>query len=149
MNKAWLQLLLLLFISGSSSVYATENQNLWRTLFPDTPTITLSEIENRIEDIVLVDVRAKFLFDQGHKEGTRNVSFSSRMFMLKMEDLVEKNQGKTVVVYCDADNCIKSYRAVEKCQQAKMDNVVLFDLNKDVAQSRQDSTYTQLNTNQF
>ena len=66
------------------------------------------------------------------------------MFMLNMEELIANNEGKKIVIYCDSDNCIKSYRAVEKCQNAKLENVVLFDLNKDMATSSQETIYSQL-----
>ena len=131
-------------VTGSSITYAGEKQNSWQNLFPHVPSISLAEIESNPQKIVLVDVRAKFHFDQKHKEGAKHMSFSSRMFMLNMENLVEQNKGKTIVVYCDTDNCIKSYRAVEKCQNAKLENVVIFDLNKDMEITSQDTIYSQL-----
>ncbi|MCK4711212.1 MAG: rhodanese-like domain-containing protein [Gammaproteobacteria bacterium] len=142
--KLSLQLVFLVLFATGSSAFAGENQNNWQHLFPNVPSISLAEIENSLDKIVLVDVRAKFHFDQKHKEGAKHMSFSSRMFMLDMENLIEENKGKTIVVYCDTDNCIKSYRAVEKCQNAKLENVVLFDLNTDMAITNQDKIYTQL-----
>jgi len=130
------------FLTVSHASFAERND--WQNLFTDIPTISLAEIEQRIDDLVLVDVRPKFDYDRKHRKGTTHMSFSSRMFMLQMEDLISKNQGKTIVVYCDTDNCIKSYRAVEKCRQEKLNNVVLFDLNKDMAEASQDKIYSQL-----
>ena len=131
-------------IAGSSLAFAGDTQNNWQDLFPNVPSISLNEIEKSQDKIVLVDVRAKFHYDRQHKEGARHLSFSSRMFMLNMEELVANNEGKKIVIYCDSDNCIKSYRAVEKCQNAKLENVVLFDLNKDMATSSQETIYSQL-----
>ena len=138
----------LLFVNSSMTM-AKEGSNAWQSLFPGVPSITQSEIDAKKDELVFVDVRAKHLFDKKHKEGISHISFSSRMFMISMEGLVEKNAGKTVVVYCDSNNCIKSYRAVEKCVKAKLNNVVIFDRNEEMAKLKQDSVYTQLNLNQF
>ena len=143
MNKFYLQSIFILCCLTISYVALAERNN-WQNLFTDIPTIGLTEIEQRIDELVLVDVRPKFDYERKHREGTKHMSFSSRMFMIQMEDLISKNEGKTIVVYCDTENCIKSYRAVEKCRQAKLDNVVLFDLNKDMAEASQDKIYSQL-----
>lgn len=150
MYKYFFQLLFFIFVLlGSAESNAREGGNEWQSLFPDVPYISQIEIEQRKDELVFVDVRAKFLFDKSHKEGIQHLSFSSRMFMISMESLVEKNEGKTVVVYCDSDNCIKSYRAVEKCQKANLKNVVIFDRNEDIARLKQSDIYTQLNLSQF
>jgi len=128
----------------SASVFSAGVNNSWMNLFPNIPSITLSEIEERMDKVVLVDVRPKFEYERQHREGVKHMSFSSRMFMIQMEDLIRQNKGKTIVVYCDSDNCIKSYRAVEKCQKENLTNVVLYDLKKDMAQAAQDKIYTQL-----
>lgn len=139
----------LLFVNSSMTM-AKEGGNAWQSLFPEVPSISQNEIDAKKDKLVFVDVRAKFLFDKKHKEGINHISFSSRMFMIAMEGLVEKNEGKTVVVYCDSNNCIKSYRAVEKCIKANLGNVVIFDRNEDVAKlDKQNSVYSQLNLNQF
>lgn len=150
MYKSFTQfsLVALLLVSSSIAV-AKEGGNAWQSLFPGVPAITQAEIEAQKSELVFVDVRAKFLFDQKHREGIQHISFSSRMFMISMESLIEKNEGKTVVVYCDSNNCIKSYRAVEKCINADLKNVVIFDRNEELAKLQQDSVYTQLNINQF
>ena len=145
MKKSFLCFFSLVFFLVTSSIaFAADNKNSWQKLFPNIPSITLAEIEKGLDKVVLVDVRAKFDFDRGHKEGARHMSFSSRMFMLNMEGLIEENEGKTIVVYCDTENCIKSYRAVEKCQNAKLENVVLFDLNKDNELTSRETIYSQL-----
>jgi rhodanese-related sulfurtransferase len=150
MYKTFTQLSLLAFLFVNTSLtFAKEGGNAWQSLFPGVPAITQNEIDTKKDELVFVDVRAKFLFDQKHKEGVEHISFSSRMFMISMESLIEKNQGKTIVVYCDSNNCIKSYRAVEKCIKADLKNVVIFDRNEELAKLEQDSVYTQLNLNQF
>jgi len=143
MKKLFLQsAFVFCFLTVSHVSFAERND--WQHLFTDIPTISLAEIEQRIDEVVLVDVRPKFDYQRKHRKGTTHMSFSSRMFMLQMEDLISKNKGKTIVVYCDAENCIKSYRAVEKCRQQNLDNVVLFDLNKDMDESSEDKIYSQL-----
>jgi len=145
MSKSFLQFSFFGFsLVFSTGVFSADVNNDWMNLFPDIPSISLSEIEGRMDDVVLVDVRPKFEFESNHREGVKHMSFSSRMFMIQMEDLISQNKGKTIVVYCDADNCIKSYRAVEKCRKENMKNVFLFDLKKDMAESSKDKIYTQL-----
>jgi len=146
MKKTLIQLsLFIVSLVVTAQGIAKESAHAWQSLFPDVPSISQAELEKRTADIVLLDVRAKFLFDQKHKEGVRHISFSSRMFMLQMESLIKKNKGKTIVVYCDTDNCIKSYRAVEKCQQENFKNVVIYDRNEELAKLKSSSVYSQLN----
>ena len=150
MSKLFIQFSVIVSLLLSfTSANAKEGSKAWQSLFPNVPTISQSEIEQNKDDIVFVDVRAKYLFDKNRKEGIEHVSFSSRMFMIKMEAVIEKNMGKKIVVYCDSDNCIKSYRAVEKCQKADLKNVVIFDRNEDIAKLKASAVYTQLNLNQF
>jgi len=146
MKKTFIQLSffivsLLVFSQG----FAKEGAHAWQSLFPNVPSISQAELEKRATDLVLLDVRTKFLFDRGHKEGIKHISFSSRMFMLQMESLIEKNKGKTIVVYCDSDNCIKSYRAVEKCHKENFKNVVIYDHKEELAKLKSSSVYSQLN----
>ena len=150
MYKHFFQLFFLISILlMSAESKAKEGSNAWQSLFPSVPYISQIDIEQRKDELVFVDVRAKFLFDKSHKEGINHLSFSSRMFMISMENLVKENEGKTIVVYCESDNCIKSYRAVEKCQKANMINVVIFDRNEDLARLQRSDIYTQLNLGQF
>lgn len=150
MNKSLTKFLLfVLIVTGSSIAVAREGGNSWQDLFPGVPVISQEDIEKKASELVFVDVRAKFLFERQHKEGINHISFSSRMFMLEMESLIEKNKGKTIVVYCDSNNCIKSYRAVEKCRKAALNDVVIFDRNEELAKLKEDSIYTQLNSSQF
>lgn len=126
------------------TVVAGDSRLDWQDLFTDIPSISKTEMEVRGHELLMVDVRSKFDFDQKHLDGIRHVPFSSRMFMLEMESLREANKDKTIVVYCDTDNCIKSYRAVAKCQQEKIENVVIFDLHKDMQESSQDKMFSSL-----
>lgn len=144
MKKPFHFIFFLLSFSLVFNAAQAEQNNPWRDLFKDIPTISKNEIENGPDKIVLVDVRPKFDFDRGHREGAQHMSFSSRMFMIQMEELVKKNKAKTIVVYCDSDNCLKSYRAVEKCQKNKLNNVVLFDLKADMAGANQEKNYSRL-----
>jgi len=145
MSKLFLQFSFFSFVLiFSTGVFSSDINNDWVKLFPDIPSLSLSEIEERKDKVVLVDVRPKFEFDRQHREGAKHISFSSRMFMIQMENLISQNKGKTIVVYCDAGNCIKSYRAVTKCRKENMNNVFLFDMKKDMTESSKDKIYTQL-----
>lgn len=128
----------------TSPVIAAEPSANWHQLFPNVPTISLNDIEQRIDELVLVDVRPKFEFERQHRTGVMHMSFSSRMFMIQMEELINNNKNKTIVVYCETGNCIKAYRAVEKCRKENFSNVVLFDINKDMAESGRNKIYSQL-----
>lgn len=139
----------LLLLVTSSSAFSAEKLYSWKKVFPMLPHISSSELKQKSDQLVLVDVRPKFEFDKKHKAGVQHISFSSRMFMLQMENLIESNKGKTIVVYCQEKNCVKSYRAVNKCQKARLKNVVLFDLQAERGVSEQDAIYSQLNATQF
>lgn len=150
MIKLFIQLsFLVISVTNVSTLFAKEGGNDWQSLFPGVPSISQAELETKRNKLVLVDVRAKYLFDKQHKEGVKNISFSSRMFMIAIESLIEKNKGKTIVFYCESNNCIKSYLAVEKCLKADLKNVVIFDRNEVVAKNKQQAVYTQLNLQRF
>ncbi|MDH5516232.1 MAG: rhodanese-like domain-containing protein [Gammaproteobacteria bacterium] len=133
----------------SAPAFSADKPYSWKNIFPTLPQITAAELKQQQETVVLVDVRPKFEYEQHHKAGVKHISFSSRMFMLQMENLVNSNQGKTIVVYCESTNCVKSYRAVDKCHKAQLKNVVLFDLQEELAAAKQDAIYSQLNASQF
>lgn len=146
MIKLFIQLsFLIISVTNSPALFAKEAGNDWKNLFPNVPSISQAEMEAKRNELVLVDVRAKYSFDKQHKEGAKNISFSSRMFMIAIENLIEKNKGKTIVFYCESNNCIKSYLAVEKCLKADLKNIVIFDRNEVVAKNKQQAVYTQLN----
>lgn len=117
------------FISFNVSAGGVDTN--WRSLFPDVPAITLTDMATNPAKLALVDVRSKFQFDRKHIEGAHNISLTSPTFVIQMLELQEKNKGKTIVVYCGTGNCIKAYRAIEKCKQNGINNVALYDASID------------------
>ena len=64
-------------------------------------------ISNKRMDFVLIDVRAKVLFDQGHIEGAINIPHKN----LNDETLADIDKDTLIVVYCAGPHCNATEKA--------------------------------------
>lgn len=97
-----------------------------RELYPLVPIIELAELNNKIKDVVVVDVRSQYEFDTLRIKGAINIPLSSPTFVEQMRDLRNKD-ARPLIVYCNGKTCMKSYKATLKCSVNKIDDVFAFD----------------------
>ena len=101
-----------------------------RKKYAHVPYITIEELYNEYEDIVIVDARSAYEFETLRILSAVNIplSLNNSDFTLKLRELREKNPAKKIVFYCNGQTCMKSYKAVHRAKViAKLDNVFAFD----------------------
>jgi rhodanese-related sulfurtransferase len=113
-------------LATAGTVTANENEFPHRARFKDVPVVEISELKNRLTNVVIVDVRSKYEFDTLHIKGAINIPLASVDFAARIQAL-SKNSGKKIVMYCNGGTCKKSYKAVHKAKQAGVSNCVAFD----------------------
>jgi len=97
-----------------------------RDEFPDIPVYEISELKNKIEDVVVVDTRSKYEFDTLRIKGSLHIPVAAKSF----EEQVQKLRSKTdkpIVFYCNGRTCYKSYHAVKKSIAAGIKNTFAYD----------------------
>jgi rhodanese-related sulfurtransferase len=98
-----------------------------RAQYPGVPPISLSDLDARFADVVVVDVRSKLEFDTIHVADSVHLPLKDQGFPAEARALQTARGGKTLVFYCNGIDCPKSYDAVAMCQKAGLDNVKVFD----------------------
>jgi rhodanese-related sulfurtransferase len=97
-----------------------------RALYPSVSIIDIDELNKKISDVVIVDVRSSYEYDTLRIKDSINIPLSSATYVSKMRKL-RNNDPRPIVVYCNGKTCMKSYKAALKCEINKIDNVHSYD----------------------
>lgn len=122
----WVSLCLLVQIAMVQAAFANNKEFPGRDLYPKIPFIEMADLKARFNDVVVVDVRSAYEYDTLHVAGAVNIPLASKGFVTDMQKLREKT-NKPIIVYCNGKTCMKSYKAVLKCESANIENVTAFD----------------------
>jgi rhodanese-related sulfurtransferase len=118
---------------SSAAVEAVKNKTEdfpGRTTYAHVPYITIEQLYNEFDDIIIVDARSAFEFETLRILSAVNVplSLSNSEYTKILKALREKNPAKKIVFYCNGHTCMKSYKAAHRAKViAKIDNVMAFD----------------------
>jgi len=116
-----------LFFSVGAGQASAKNEFPARKLYPAVPYITLDALYRERAKVIIVDVRSSYEYETLRIKGALNISVSSTQFVANMRKLRAKNPQKKIVVYCNGKTCKKSYKAVQKCRDKKIANVIAYD----------------------
>jgi rhodanese-related sulfurtransferase len=108
-------------------VYAKNAEFPGRDLYLDVKYIELDELARRYDEVLIVDVRSAYEYNTLHINKAVNISLHSPTYIEEMKQLRNSNPAATIVTYCNGKTCMKSYKAVRKCQQKGVSNIVSFD----------------------
>lgn len=97
-----------------------------RDLYPAVPVIELDELFERINDVVVVDVRSEYEFQTLHIKNAVNLPLSATTFLSSVRKLRSADR-RPIVVYCNGKTCMKSYTAALKCSDNKVEQVYAYD----------------------
>ncbi len=98
-----------------------------RKSFPAVPYIELEELHQKRDKVIIVDVRSAYEYDTLRIKGAVNVNVHDSGFLDAMQKLRNDNPDKELVTYCNGRTCNKSYEAVQKCRNIKINNVTAYD----------------------
>ena len=99
-----------------------------RDLYPEVPFIELQDFQQKLKrkEVVVVDVRSSYEFQTLRVKDAINIPLASNTFVSDMRKL-RVADNRPIIVYCNGKTCMKSYKAVLKCDIEKIDNVVAYD----------------------
>ncbi len=126
MKHLLMGLLLLSSVPASFCAQAEDPGFPGRKVFYDAPVMELAELNKKIDDVVVVDVRSKFEFDTLQIKDATNMPLADRAFGTKLKAL-RKTTDKPIVFYCNGRSCQKSYEAVMKARTYRVANVYAYD----------------------
>lgn len=127
MSKLLKLILLVLVFISQSAVANVNNEFPARKLFPAVPHIEIDDLHKQIKQVIVVDVRSEYEFETLRIKGAINIPLSSPTYVADMKKLRSENPTAAIVTYCNGKTCKKSYEAVQKCRDHKIDNVVAYD----------------------
>lgn len=119
--------------SGGLVKEAADNKDIefpGRTTYAHVPYITLDQLNNEYDDIIIVDTRSPFEFETLRILSAVNIplSLNNSNYTQKLKELRVNHPDKKIVFYCNGHTCMKSYKAVHRAKvMAKLDNVMAFD----------------------
>jgi len=120
-------LILLGQLYGLSAIAAGTDEFPGRKSFPAVPYVELEQLHQKRDKVVIVDVRTAYEFDTLRIKGALNINVHDAGFLDAMRKLRDENPDKELVTYCNGRTCNKSYEAVQKCRNIKLDKVIAYD----------------------
>jgi len=125
LNKIFiLNIIVLLSLLGS--VAMAESEYPGRDIYPEVKHIDVEQLHARRNDVVIVDVRSSYEYKTLRIDTALNISLADADFSAQMAALRKKDR-RQIVVYCNGKTCMKSYKAVMKCVNDGVKDVVAFD----------------------
>lgn len=125
MNR-FIIILLCCWLPGPGA-FAANDEFPGRKLYLAVPYIELDDAYKRRNSVVFVDVRSDYEYRTLRIKGAINIPLADKNFIGKMQQLRGKEGGKPIIVYCNGKTCMKSYKAVTKCRQFSISNVIAYD----------------------
>jgi len=98
-----------------------------RKLYPAVPYIELDTLHAERNKVIIVDVRSSYEYQTLRIKGALNIPLASKTYIADIKKLRADNPKSKIVVYCNGKTCKKSYKAVQKCRDHSIDNIVAYD----------------------
>lgn len=118
---------ILLFLSITLSAHAVEEEFPNRRYYPEVRVIETADLNLRLPELQVVDVRSRYEFETLHVNGAINVPLiAAQDFEDKIRTVSERTR-KPLVFYCNGRACVKSYQAARRAIFAKVDDVYAYD----------------------
>lgn len=124
--KQFIIILLCTLLYASVSI-AAESEFPGRKLYLAVPHIELDDAYQQRKQVVFVDVRSAYEYQTLRIKNAINIPLADKNFITKMKALRDKEGNKPIVAYCNGKTCMKSYKAVTKCRQFDISNVIAYD----------------------
>jgi rhodanese-related sulfurtransferase len=119
-------LIVLLALIGNQT-FAADAEFPGRKIYLDTPYISLEQLTQDFNDVIVVDVRSGYEYSTLHIKNAFNIPLNSKNFIQEMRGLRKQQPQKKIITYCNGKTCMKSYKAASKCRTNGIDNVIVFD----------------------
>lgn len=111
---------------GMSISHANDKGFPGRVKFPEVKTLDLSELQDRLDQVVIVDARSRLEFDTLRITGAVNIPVAAKSFEAEIQALRDTT-AKPIVFYCNGRTCMKSYLAARKAAAVGVKNTYAYD----------------------
>lgn len=98
-----------------------------RRLYPEVSVMEIADLRERLDQVLVVDVRSGYEFETLRIKGAHLVPVSDNKFGENLKELRKAHGDKPLVFYCNGHTCEKSYQAVRKASFAKIANLYAYD----------------------
>ncbi len=98
-----------------------------REKYSQIPVITIEDLEQNYENVIIVDVRSKLEYETIHINKALNIPIAKGTFGKELEKARGKSGDVPLVFYCNGHTCSKSYKATKKAISLGFKNVYAFD----------------------
>jgi len=112
--------------SKPSKAENNNNQFPGRELYPSVNVLEIDELHERLDQVVIVDVRSEYEYKTLRIKDAVNIPLSSTTFLSRMRKL-RADSNKAIVAYCNGKTCMKSYQAALKCTTNNIPDVYSYD----------------------
>lgn len=107
------------------AAHAADEEFPLRSRYPDVEVLSTEALNQRFNDVLVVDVRSKYEFETLHIKDAVNVplttGFGEAMLKLRAQ------HNKPFVFYCNGKTCHKSYDAALLAARARLNNLYAYD----------------------
>ena len=118
-------LLLALFSLLLQTAHAADEEFPLRSRYPDVEVLSTEALNQRFNEVLIIDVRSKYEFDTLHIKNAVNVplatGFGEAMVKLRAQ------HNKPFVFYCNGKTCHKSYDAALLATRARLHSLFAYD----------------------
>ncbi|MCG7496605.1 hypothetical protein MHO82_07005 [Vibrio sp. Of7-15] len=125
------KIVILIFILFSPSLHASTFEESaafpLRNIYKMTPVISHDELYEKLNDVIVIDVRSKYEYDTLRIRGAVHLSIAGVGFISELKR-IRKTDQRLMVFYCNGITCKKSYQAGEKAIRNNISNISVFDL---------------------
>jgi len=97
-----------------------------RALYREAGIYELNDVFQQLGKISIVDVRSQYEFDTLRIKGAINISLTDKDFDGKLRTLRGSTENP-IVFYCNGVTCHKSYQAVRRALNLKIENTFAYD----------------------
>ncbi len=99
----------------------------FRKKYSDVPVIEIEDLYQKLDQVLVVDVRSTYEFETIHVKGAINIPVANLVFISRLKKAI-KSDPKPVVFYCNGITCQKSYKACRKAIESGVKDAYAFDL---------------------
>ncbi|MDH5327409.1 MAG: rhodanese-like domain-containing protein [Gammaproteobacteria bacterium] len=110
----------------STQLWAKPGEFPGRKEFPKVPVMELSQLNDQLDQVTVVDTRSSYEFNTLKLKGAVNIPIAAKDFVEQIKKL-KATSNKPVVFYCNGRTCYKSYLAADQAQKAGIKDVHAFD----------------------
>ena len=107
------------------AVYAAGEEFPLRSRYPDVEVLSTEALNQRFNEVLVIDVRSKYEFDTLHIKDAVNVPLSTGFGEAMVKLRAQHN--KPFVFYCNGKTCHKSYDAALLAARARLNNLLAYD----------------------